>query len=194
MRDLWRPAAVAAVLLTPFLVLGACKSGDPAPEPVPEPDETPAVAGFTHDGAVPIAVINSFEDTRGLLVRKKEEGAAAAACTYLTTGLQDAMVEEAQSKGLVGKKADCGEAMAVLVKRVPSGIESFTVARAEDEETEIVVVRRDGTADAYTLSGDREKNLWLIDDVTPAEVPEVPEVEQPPVGELLPSMKKDRKG
>lgn len=191
MRDLWRPAAVAAVLLTPFLVLGACQSGA-EPKPVPEPDEKPAVAGFTHDGAVPIAVITSFEGARRSILNTKPDVAAATTCSFLSTSMQDATVEKAREKGVVGKKADCAEAMQALVQRAPEPVESFEVTRAEDEITEIVVVREDGTAEAYTLTGDRAEGHWFIDGVAKTEAPEVEPVEEAPVGELLPSMKKKK--
>lgn len=192
MRDLWRPAAVAAVLLTPFLVLGACKGGESASKVVPEPDEKPAVAGFTHDGAVPIAVIRSFEDARRAVATTKPNVAAATTCSFLTTLAQDATVERAHMYALVGRKADCADAMQALVEHdgAPARWDSFTVTRAEDETTEIVVVRSDDSAEAYTLTGSRADGVWYIDDIATAEVPEVEEAPEAPVGELLPSMKK----
>lgn len=197
MRDLRRPTAVAAVLLTPFLVLGACKSGDPAPKsvPEPEPDETPAAAGFTHDGAVPIAVITSFEDTRRSILDKKPDVTAAVACSFLTADAQESTVEAARGDASVGKKADCPEAMRALAERgvTLAKVETFTVLRAEDEVTEIVVVDADGSARAYTLTGEVDDDQWLIDEIAVTEPPKPEPVPEAPVGELSPEMKKDRK-
>lgn len=179
-----------AGLAVAALVTGCSSKGEPTK--TPEPEEKPAVAGFAHDGAVPIAVVNSFEDTRRSIVDGKGGPAAATTCSLLTPALQEATVEKARAEDLVGKGADCGEAMEALAERVPKRIESFTVTRAEEDETEIVVVRVNGTADAYTLTGSMDDNVWLIDDVEPTEAPEPEPVPEAPVGEILPSMKKDR--
>lgn len=180
MRDLWRPSAVAAGLLVPFLVLGACKSGSDMDRAVPEPPESAPMSGFTHDGAVPIAVITSFEDTRRM-VREGASGtdadaAAGAACTFLSEDAQERLVDEARAKDLIGRKGECVDAMLAVVAShdVPAKASAFYVSRAEDDVTEVTVTRADGTAEAYTLTGSRAKESWAIDAVAADGSVEVP--------------------
>lgn len=208
MRDLWRPAAIAAVLLTPFLILGACKAGS-APEVVKEPAEKPPVAGFTHDGAVPIAVISSFEDARraiegaGVGASGSPAQSAAVACSFLTETAQERLVEQAggQNKERGKERADgqaaaqeapqapCAAALQALVtdQGVPAKVESFQVADAQDEVTEVVVVRLDGTAEAYTLTGSFDDGAWLIDTIATTEAPEPETPETETEGEPTPT-------
>jgi hypothetical protein len=181
-RDLLRPTAVAAALLTPFLIVGACSVGDSSPKPVPEPDEKPAVAGFTHDGALPIAVITSFEDARREVLNTKADVAAARACSFMTPEAQERVMEDARDSDLVGGDADCGAAMRALVEEenVPERVATFEVVRAEDAVSEVLVVRKDGTAHMFTLTGDRKDGLWSVDAIEDAEAPE-PEPTQEPL-------------
>lgn len=182
MRDLLRPTAVAAALLTPFLIVGVWKAGDSAPKPVPEPDEKPAVAGFTHDGALPIAVVSSFEDARREVLNTKADVAAARACSFMTPEAQERVMDDAREIDLVGAKADCGAAMQALVEEgsVPERVVTFEVVRAEDAVSEVLVVRKDGTANSFTLTGSRKDGVWSVDAIEDAEAPE-PEPTQEPL-------------
>ena len=172
MRDLVRPVVVALAAVVVAGVVSGCTAD--APKYPKEPVEGSAVAGFTHDGAVPIAVINSFEDTRrAILTTSGSDVAAAAACTFLTSEAQEQTVKVARRHELVDRNADCAASLQALVERrgVPARVESFEVTRAEDEVSEVLVVRTDGTAEVYTLTGDLDEDLWSIDTMVDAEAP-----------------------
>lgn len=138
-------------------LLASCSGDDAKVEPKPEPFKKSVT--HTHDGALPLAVVNSYE-------QQWRAGNAEVTCGFLSTVGQAAAVERAAGVNLVSKKATCEKAVEALqdLAADPARVELIDIPTALDDTAEIVLHRADKTEQIVTLSTD-ETGAWLIDSI-----------------------------
>lgn len=162
---------IAAALAT-ALLMSSCSGDDAKPEAKPEPFKKSVT--HTHDGAMPLTVVNSYE-------QQWRAGNAEVTCALLSTVGKTAVVDRAAAGNLVAKKAPCEKAVDVLqdLTPTPARVELIDIPVALDDSAEIILHRDDKTAQVVTLSTD-ETGAWVIDSIEGYKVPKETEPEVDP--------------